>query len=406
MCAMDASATSPAVGRSLAPDLGRGLMLAFIAPANVGFYVHDEPAHLRPAHGVVDRVVEFVSVVAIDARSFPMFAFLFGYGMVQFRSARRRRGVGESTIAAMLRRRHVAMVGIGVVHFLLLFAGDIVSVYGLAGLLVAWVFLRLEDRQLLLCVGVFLGLLFLAGVVSMVVALLPLGVAPPGTGDMLRGGAGVAAASVTEPHYLQAVAARIPMLVVVPVQVFATPILPMVLLGVWAGRQRFLEEPGQHRRLLRRVAVVGIALAWASALPMALFGAGVNDLAAVSLATSDLAMVLGVCGGVGYIALIALLADRWQDRPRRPVRWVAALGQRSLSGYLWQSVVLAPLLCAWGLGWGNHLRPWLAALLALAAWATSVAGSAWLARRGRRGPAERVLRRFTYGRPAQAMGTV
>ena len=71
---------------------------------------------------------------------------------------------------------------------------------------------------------------------------------------------------------------------------------------------------------------------------------------------------------------------------------LTAVGKRSLTSYLLQSVIFAPLLCAWGLGLGGVLDQWQAALVAVAAWLVTVAVAVTLDRRGLRGPAERALR--------------
>lgn len=109
-------------------------------------------------------------------------------------------------------------------------------------------------------------------------------------------------------------------------------------------------------------------------------------------------MMLGVAGALGYISVFALLADRWQSSPPAAVRTIAAVGQRSLSSYLLQSLIFAPLLSAWGFGLGRDLGAGPAALIAITAWAMSVAMCWWLDRSGRRGPAEVLLRKLTYGK--------
>ena len=86
---------------------------------------------------------------------------------------------------------------------------------------------------------------------------------------------------------------------------------------------------------------------------------------------------------------------------------MAATGKRSLSAYLAQSVVCAPVLAAWGLGLGAHLTSWTMALFAVGLWLATVVGCAALERAGLRGPAELLLRRLAYrdsGRPRAAPG--
>ena len=85
----------------------------------------------------------------------------------------------------------------------------------------------------------------------------------------------------------------------------------MLLLAFWAGRRRILEHPGEHLPLLRRVAVVGIAIGWLGPLPAALdhVGAmGVPDHAAWVFLPVQI--VTGFFGGLGYVALFGLIGHR------------------------------------------------------------------------------------------------
>ncbi|WP_262424433.1 DUF418 domain-containing protein [Brachybacterium sp. Z12] len=80
------------------------------------------------------------------------------------------------------------------------------------------------------------------------------------------------------------------------------------------------------------------------------------------------------------------------------MRALSAVGQRSLTFYLFQSLLLAPLLAAWGLGLAPHLSTASAVAVALGVWLLSLPLAAWMDSRGMRGPAEVLLRRMTYGK--------
>lgn len=114
--------------------------------------------------------------------------------------------------------------------------------------------------------------------------------------------------------------------------------------------------------------------------------------------------VSGGYGGPGYVALIALvgmwLSTKDAAGPAgRATTAVSSLGRRSLSGYLFQSVVWAVLLAPWGMALGGPAGDaFVAAGIAVLTWAASVAAASRLEERGMPGPAERVLRRLAYGR--------
>ena len=117
----------------------------------------------------------------------------------------------------------------------------------------------------------------------------------------------------------------------------------------------------------------------------------------------------GLFGGLGYVALFGLIAATLTRRGPTvgptvgPVTTaITAVGTRSRSSYRAQSVIFAPLLCAWGLGLGAVLGSAGVAALAIGVWLITVVGCSVLERRGLRGPAEWLLRRLAYGRSADS----
>ena len=82
-------------------------------------------------------------------------------------------------------------------------------------------------------------------------------------------------------------------------------------------------------------------------------------------------------GGLGYAALFGLIAAALA-RPGPTVGTVTsavtAVGKRSLSSYLAQSVIFTPLLCAWGLGLGAVLGSAGVAALAIGVWLATFGG--------------------------------
>jgi uncharacterized protein len=167
------------------------------------------------------------------------------------------------------------------------------------------------------------------------------------------------------------------------------PFIVIVWLGIWAARRRLLEEPASHRTLLCRTAVAGFAISIAGGLPYALVAAGWLHVDAGSVQLMSLLHdVTGEYGGVGYVALFGLLAIHLNAR-MRPVAPVVALGRRSLSGYLFQSVAWLVLFSPWALDLGGST--WWALFAALAVWMVSC-----LAAQRMRGPAEILLRKIAY----------
>ncbi|HXV92489.1 MAG TPA: DUF418 domain-containing protein [Pseudonocardia sp.] len=378
----------PTTARSLAPDLARGGMLLLIALANVKAFLYDRPFGFRmyPSElSVPDQAVTVVQMLLVDGRAYPLFALLFGYGIMQLAWRRAAAGTPLAAVTSRVRRRGLMLVLIGAAHGVLLFPGDIAGAYGLVAVVLAGVLVARSDTTLLVVAGIGIALATISGA--------SFGLPDP-TGST------AVAPSMTEADPAAAAAARLLDWLTMGLPQ-ALAVFGAVALGAWAGRRRFLDEPERHRPLLVKVAVAGIATAVVGGLPLALMAAQLwTPPTAVGLLAGVLHTLAGVAGGLGYAALFGLLAIRMQGRggPGPVAGAVVASGQRSLSSYIAQSVAFVALLPAWTLGLGAEASIWQAALIGLGAWVVIVLVAAGSARGGYRGPAEVLLRRLTYGR--------
>lgn len=379
-------------------------MLLFIALANVVVYLWGQSVALPTNHpldgGPLDRVAAVFGMLFIEQRVYPMFAFLFGYGMVQFARSRMARGIPEPVVKRMLQRRHWWLLVFGAVHAILLFAGDILGAYGLAGLILTVALFARSDRAIKLTVWILVGLiglgaLFMIGV-GFLMRLLPPEVLEASVSDGLGSNADIMAG---QSNYLIAMAARFGMwLFGTPVTVLGLVVPACMMLGWLAARHEWLERPGV-RPTLALVACVGIPIGILGGLPQVLTYFEIDlGFESASWAFIGVVQLTGMAAGVGYAALFGLIGIRLRSTYRPVTRAIAAVGKRSLSFYLLQSVIFAPLLSAWGFGLGQRLGTAGAYGIAIGVWLLSVALAAVLERRGARGPAEVLLRRLTYGR--------
>ncbi|GAA2014182.1 DUF418 domain-containing protein [Brevibacterium samyangense] len=444
--------------RVLAPDLARGLCLLFIALANTPVYLwaanrSDLMSTHPEAEGPLDSLVQFLVHTVIDARTYPLFALLFGYGMIQLFTRQVAGGTSESGARRLLLKRNGWLILFGFVHALLLFSGDILGAYGLAGLLLAALFLRASDKVMMIVVLCLVGLQVLGtlGFVGLfaLLAAIPTDV----TGGVPLTDPSTAGLEITTPigdigmeNYLLAMLWRVGQFAIaLPMQVLMLTVPTMMLLGMWAARKRILEDPARHRRLLWTTALVGIAIGWIGALPGSLGHLGVLDLDWYGMPDTFVHTTTGMAAGAGYAALFGLLGGalsrrataRAEERDAAEARatdpsggtsgplpapasglhpgpasgshpgprgltWaIVAVGKRSLSCYLLQSVLCAPVLAAWGLGLGADLTSATMAAYAVAVWLLTMVFACVLEVLGKKGPAEVLLRRLTYGPAAK-----
>ncbi len=386
----------PADRRAIAPDVARGLALLGIAIANSAIHLSGGTVGLgsRPVDAsTLDRVVNGVVSLFVDRRTMPMFALLYGYGIGVVVRRRASAWVPWPACRADLLRRAGALIAFGAVHLVLLFEGDILAAYGLAGLL-AVAFVRASDRALLITAALVLPLggLLTGAMESLVLVVDSFGA---------QGALDVPATD----------SVGMALLVRITSGVFIAPLgaviaLPLILLGLWAARREILERPADHVRLLRRTALVGLAVSVVGAVPFASAVAGLRTPSAGDAFWSATAhLMTGAAGGVAFAALVGwVVAARGATTATLgpATRALRAVGARSLTCYLLQSVLFVLPLAPWAGGLGSSLGTAQVAAWALGVWLVTVAVAVALDAAGRRGPAEWLYRRMVYRRSPSA----
>ncbi|ADG74314.1 protein of unknown function DUF405 [Cellulomonas flavigena DSM 20109] len=381
----------PASQRAVAPDVARGLALLGIALANSVVHLSggEIGAGSRPVDGsTLDRVVDGLVSLFVDRRTMPMFALLYGYGIGVVVRRRAAAWVPWPVARGDLLRRAGVLVAFGAVHIALLFEGDILASYGLAGLL-AVAFVRASDRRLLVVAACVLPVAALAmGGYGAMLALFG------GTGDL---------EVPADDNALVAALFRLVSIAVAPLG--AVVAVPLVLAGLWAARREVLERPADHLALLRRTALVGLAVSMLGGLPQATIVARLREASVLdAFGSAALHQLTGVAGGLAFAALVGwAVAARGTtlDNLSPAGRALRAVGQRSMTCYLLQSVLFVLPLAPWAGALGVGMSTAQVAAWAVGVWLVTVAVAVGLEATGRRGPAEALYRRLVY-RPVTA----
>lgn len=348
--------------RSLAPDLARGLMLMLIALSHAHSFIRGHPTTHRyyPTDGSsLDKAIAGVQMVFVDGQPLPLFAAMFGYGLVQMAGRQATWPVARWVII----KRCFWMIVLGGLHAYFLFEADILGTYGVLGLVLVSTMVWRNQSLLALAGG------------WMVVHLAYIGL----------GAAGILKVDGVLPEGIETWALHS---VVWP----AAVLVPMVL-GMWAARHRMLTEPERHVRFLRNTALAGIGFMIIGCLPLALKVAQVVDYVPRPLAILHTVSLLP--GGLGYAALMGWISARVKT-PNLLMVAIAATGERSLTCYILQSVSWTALFTIGGLGYEIGVAQ--ASLIGLLTWLTTVLLSLGMHLAGIRGPLEVLLRFLTYGR--------
>ena len=411
MNATTSSATSFTGSRGLrypAPDVARGFMLLLISLANVGFWVAGPQ---RPTLSIIDRIWGLMSLLFIDQRAYPLFALLFGFGLATMVNRRMASGIDaycqqltgglrapsaaeldqareQAVIDArrLVRRRGLWMVLFGLIHGAF-FPSEIIGTYGIVAVVFAgWFAHKHHKRQLAVCALVLLSqfepvvLAMLFGPGGEAAGSAP-AAAPTGAGESMASALPWFVTNVFGWFFTALNAA------------FTTMILPAAFLGARLADTDLIAHPERHRGLLTVAGIGGLALGALGALHQLLVPL---TSAQPWAADSALIMVLGLAGGCGWLAVLALYAGgpTADNRLTGLRRLLSNVGRRSMTAYLSQTAMFAGIFVIAPRLTGRSVSPGLVASAAVAVmvWLTTVVLCAVLERLGMPGPFESLLR--------------
>ncbi len=340
-------------------DILRGLALSGVLLVNlltlfrVSLFAHitglDSPG--GPAGSIVSTLV----TVLIEFKAYTLFAFLFGAGI----AVQAERAAARGSAARFLLRRFLVLLGVGLIHLLLIWNGDILTLYAVCGLL------------LIPALGLRVPLLVLGGAALIAVSyFVPLPVPLPSTQAM----------------QLQAGAAT---------RVYAQGGFAEILVFRWHETVRFM-LPLLLLTLPKTLGVMLLGVAgWRSELLTARRSWWLPIfVAAAALGIAGTALHIEVLNHIPLAFAYGAAVLLWL--PRAPL--LAAGGQMALTNYLAQSVVFGLIFYGYGLGQFGGMGVVPAALGGVGFYVAQLLFSrAWL-RRFRFGPVEWLWRSLTYGR--------
>ena len=416
------AAPLPPAERIESIDVVRGFALLGILLMNILGFGLAAPAYSDPTADGATQGIDFALFLGVDFLSEgvmrALFSMLFGAGVVIFACGPRAKPVG------IYYRRQLLLLGFGLFDALiLLWSGDILVPYAIAGLLL-YMLRNWQPKPLFAAAGLvfaylavfyaltWVGIEYLSEEAGAVQARLDAGEPVPAREQAVIGewqslkanfeptvDAQARQTLTYQGSYPESVAANA--IEVAIVYAFALPTvllwdaLACMLLGMAlykAGVLRGQRSTAFYRRLavcglgvgslvngieLAMAHASGFTLVWVTGLEVT------NDIGRVAMA-------------LGYVGCLMLVCQR--GALARARRALAAVGRMALTNYLLQSVLALVIFHAMGFGLWNALDRWQLYLVVLGEWAVIVAFSLWWLKRHRFGPAEWLWRALTYGR--------
>lgn len=395
--------------RILAPDIARGLALLGIALANVatawltptivyssarlGGIMHDS---------IWERSYALFAAMFVHVRGLPMFSTLLGYGVGMIVLSLWRREYPITKARAVVMRRYAFLALLGLIHMVFLFWGDIMFFYGVAGVLFALI-ITLKDKFLWMLAGLLavLSIFFTLGST----VILPFLVDIPEV-SLSSGAIDFSTKSYGE-YVLLGLIILVAQFAAIPSELMM--LMPVMIVGFIAARHRVLSRVDEFKKPLWIAVAVFLAIALLIGLPWGLAEIGVlpNSYANTFYYLNQ---AFGPFSGPGIVAVVALAVQPLQRRLDQasatgqgykiawPVRMVAALGARSMSGYVAQSLIFLVLTQKFTLGVGIGGGILVSAAIAGGVWLFTLLGAFALELAHKRGPFEAAHRYLAYGK--------
>ena len=391
-----------------APDVARGLMLLLIALANVPTWVYLARSSTPPAD-TVDTAWLWVRTLFIDQRAYPLFAMLFGFGLMTMINRRIASGTRaylqslpgvdagreptpqeeawareQATVDAhrLVRRRGLWMILFGAAHAML-FDSDIIGIYGLVAVVFAgWIARKHWKRAAVLSAVIIVSNVVITFIAGSLMASQ--GATPAAEADQAAGSTVTLLSYVSDgvTHWAQGM----------PIGLIISMVVPAMFLGVRLADTDLIAHPERHRRLLAVVGVGGLGLGALGGIAIAVRATG----GPLIVWAASFNRVAGLVSACGWLALLALYAGGPREGgDLTGLRRLASnVGRRSMTAYLTQSFLFAAVFLALPAltGIRLHLGEARVAGIAVAVWLVTVVLCATLERGGHAGPFETLLR--------------
>ena len=374
-------------------DVLRGFALFGIITANMILYslYLNLPESAKEAMSTYpqDKVVDFIELAFVEGKFYTIFSVLFGIGfsILLTRTQAKNRGFYRFFL-----RRMFFLYLIGAAHAILFYPDDILQYYALCGVLLL-PFVKAGNRTLL----TFAVLALVAGALIRITGAIPgpsltgprdffltyFGFTREGRIEVWTTGSFVDILRLNFTSWFSQLAYMVS-------SGFLFKIYGCFLLGFYVGRNEFYKDLENYRPIIKRVAIIGLAIG----IPMNLlyaynFYADESWVRNVSEALAMLPM------SAAYAALLCLL---WIGRRREVLLGVfAPVGRMALTNYVGQSVICSFIFFSMGLGLGGTHGPTYYIPIGIAVYLFQIMFSRLWLSRFQYGPLEWIWRMLTYG---------
>lgn len=323
-----------------------------------------------------------ISSLFIIASFYPIFAFLFGYGLSIMYQNSLDKGLNYYP---MIARRLLFLLLLGIIHGVFIFYGDILSTYALLGL-IAIIFVRLKPQFTLVALSIGIGIFVLLYILPMILLKDVTQIESfVGLQELERVNNILSSAD-----YVSIIGFNLKyfgMNIANAILVGPFSILPIMLFGIYAHQINWFNKIKQHKNLYMVIGVVVLILGLAiKMIQIVLEGSVTSQLMSQ--------MIGGPIVALSYIMFFVILCE--DQTARKILTPLQSIGKLSLTTYISQSIICIIIFYGVGLNYYGKLPVLNIYIIGIVIYFVQLIVSYLYLMKFKQGPLEKLWRKVTY----------
>ncbi|MCJ1748854.1 DUF418 domain-containing protein [Mammaliicoccus sciuri] len=323
-----------------------------------------------------------ISSLFIIASFYPIFAFLFGYGLSIMYQNSLDKGLNYYP---MITRRLLFLLLLGIIHGVFIFYGDILSTYALLGL-IAIIFVRLKPQYTLVALSIGICIFVLLYLLPMILLKDVTQIESfVGLQELERVNNILSSAD-----YVSIIGFNLKyfgMNIANAILVGPFSILPIMLFGIYAHQINWFNKIKQHKNLYMVIGVVVLILGLAiKMIQIVLEGSVTSQLMSQ--------MIGGPIVALSYIMFFVILCE--DQTARKILTPLQSIGKLSLTTYIMQSVICIIIFYGVGFNFYGKLPVLNIYIIGIVIYFVQLIVSYLYLIKFKQGPLEKLWRKVTY----------
>lgn len=323
-----------------------------------------------------------ISSLFIIASFYPIFAFLFGYGLSIMYQNSLDKGLNYYP---MITRRLLFLLLLGIIHGVFIFYGDILSTYALLGL-IAIIFVRLKPQYTLVALSIGIGIFVLLYLLPMILLKDVTQIESfVGLQELERVNNILSSAD-----YVSIIGFNLKyfgMNIANAILVGPFSILPIMLFGIYAHQINWFNKIKQYKNLYMVIGVVVLILGLAiKMIQIVLEGSVTSQLMSQ--------MIGGPIVALSYIMFFVILCE--DQTVRKILTPLQSIGKLSLTTYIMQSIICIIIFYGVGLNYYGKLPVLTIYIIGIVIYCVQLILSYLYLLKFKQGPLEKLWRKVTY----------